>query len=320
MLERYVIERKKHEAPAGVGDAGPLIDRYIAEKGPELKSEKSWARIGRYARNALRDADVAKIEPGDIADVLAFWDGKATMQHHVRSFLSGFFYWCVKKRLALMNPVRDIKIKAPKRRKVYIPDGHFLAIRAALATFSYERADGKTIIGRNSAGAMMQCFVDLCYLTAQRSTEIRTLKWSQIDRNAGVIHFLPSKTEDSSGAAVDFAITPEIDAVLNRIREIDGRPRIGDANVIHNRKGEPYASTAFLAAWDRAMKRIGLGDQPYTIKDIRAKALTDAKRAGYDIKELMVAAAHTREQTTHIYVKQRDIPVSHVHLQMPKSA
>ena len=85
----------------------------------------------------------------------------------------------------------------------------------------------------------MQCFIDLCYLTAQRSTEIRTLKWSQIDRAAGVIHFVPSKTEESSGAAVDFKITPEIEAVLDRIREIDGRPRIGDANVIHNRKFEP---------------------------------------------------------------------------------
>ena len=65
---------------------------------------------------------------------------------------------------------------------------------------------------------MMQCFIDLCYLTAQRSTEIRNLRWtadprdpdgcSWVDRAAGVIHFRPSKTEDSSGVSVDFKITP----------------------------------------------------------------------------------------------------------------
>jgi integrase len=50
---------------------------------------------------------------------------------------------------------------------------------------------------------MMQCFIDLCYLTCQRSTEIRLLTWEQIDRVAGVIHFVPTKTAASSGEAVD---------------------------------------------------------------------------------------------------------------------
>ncbi len=319
MLARLVVERRKYEAPPGTGDAGPLIDRYIEEKGPTLKSQKSWARTGRYARNALRDANVADIEPGDISDVLAFWDEKLTMQNHVRSFLSGFFFWCVKKRHTKTNPVRDIKIKTPPRRGVYITDEHFAAIRKQLAHFeqkSNTRAKEGTFV-RN--GRMMQCFVDLCYLTAQRSTEIRTLKWSQIDRAAGVIHFLPSKTADSSGVTVDFAITPEIDAVLARIREIDQQPRIGDAYVIHNRKFEPYKPEALLAAWTRAATKAGLAAKRYTIKDIRAKALTDAKRAGYETKELMVAAGHTREATTHIYFKKLDIPISHVRLTIPKS-
>jgi integrase len=30
---------------------------------------------------------------------------------------------------------------------------------------------------------MMQCFVDLCYLTAQRSTEIRNLRWAADPKN-----------------------------------------------------------------------------------------------------------------------------------------
>jgi hypothetical protein len=39
------------------------------------------------------------------------------------------------------------------------------------------------------------------------------------------------------------------------------------------------------------------------VKDIRAKALTDAERAGYSIEQLHVAAAHVDSKTTEIYVK-----------------
>lgn len=319
MLARLAIERKKHEMPVGTGDAGLLVERYIREKKDDHR-EKGWPRTGRYVRNALRNANVMEIDTPAVNEILKFWKGKLSMQHRIRSFISGFFQWCIDEGIAKSNPCRDVKLKTPKKRTIYIPDDHFLAIREALATFTSTRAGGKVVTGRVATGAMMQCFVDLCYLTAQRSTEIRLLKWSQIDRVAGVIHFIPSKTEDSSGVAVDFRISPEIDAVLERVKTLDGVARIGEATVIHNLRGKPYESTAFLAAWDRAAKRVGLGDKPYTIKDIRAKALTDAKKAGYDIKDLMVAAAHTREQTTQIYMKKREIPVSEVRLYLPKTA
>ncbi|WP_263596840.1 site-specific integrase [Pandoraea sputorum] len=109
------------------------------------------------------------------------------------------------------------------------------------------------------------------------------LKWSQVDFAAGVIHFIPTKTEDSSGIAVDVTITPEIREVLNRIREIDGHERIGRLNVVHSLSNEEYEATAIRTAWNRAAERVGLAHRGYTVKSIRAKAPTDAKRAGYDL-------------------------------------
>lgn len=53
------------------------------------------------------------------------------------------------------------------------------------------------------------------------------------------------------------------------------------------------------------------------MKDIRAKALTDAKRAGYDIEALQVAGAHADRATTEGYIKQRDVPLSTVKLTLP---
>lgn len=320
LLERLTEEKKKHARPEGTGDMRPLIDQYVRENKAAHK-EKAWPSYGKYAGVGFRNSDVRAVEPGDIKTWIATkYKGKLPMQRAMRGFLSGFFQWCVDKKLRTTNPCREVKLKKPKPSKIYITDDDFAAIRTAMLTITYTKADGKVITQTVPTGPMMQCFVDLCYLTLQRSTEIRLLKWSQVDRSAGVIHYLPTKTEDSSGIAVDFRITPEIDAVLARIQAMDKTPRIGDTNVVHAVDGAQYGATAVRSAWDRACERVGLADRGYTVKTIRAKALTDAERAGYDIKALQIAAAHSNERMTQDYIKQRNVPVSDVRLSIPGRA
>ncbi len=165
----------------------------------------------------------------------------------------------------------------------------------------------------------MQVFVDLCYLTVQRSTDIRLLRLSQIDWQTRLIRFVPTKTEDSSGAAVDWPITPEIEAVLKRAEELRRRVKvqsITDDYVILDQDGQPKTADACLQAWREAMVRAKLAHKNYTVKDI-AKAMTDARRAGYDLDALQVAGTHTDRSTTEDYIKQREVPVSIVRLNLP---
>jgi len=325
LLERLLAEKKKHARPEGTGDMRPLIDAYVL-KHKHLHKEKAWPSYGRYAGAGFRNANVADIKPTHVTNWLKVkYAGKLAMQRVMRAFLSGFFQWCVDTGKRDTNPCSEVKLKKPKPSKVYITDADFAAIRGAMVSYTYTTKVGKTITGRINTGPMMQCFVDLCYLTAQRSTEIRLLKWSQVDRERGVIHFLPTKTEDSSGIAVDFVISPEIAAVLDRVREIDGGVQfIGDAPVIHtfDDKGRsvPYGATGVRSAWDRAAERVQLHEKGYTVKMIRAKALTDAARAGYDIKALQEAAAHSTPKMTEDYIKQRDVPMADVRLRVPRSA
>lgn len=320
LLERLAQERKRFERPDGSGNVRPLIDKYVTEKKAEHK-EKAWPSYGKYAGNALRNHDIADVDAADVMDVLKHWKGKLAMQRVMRAFLSGFFKWCIEERHITHNPCIQLKgwLAKPKVRQTYITDEHFAAIRAAMLEVTYERA-GKEVTADVPTGPMMQCMVDLCYLTAQRSTEIRNLKWSDIDRKAGVIHFVPTKTEDSSGVRVDFRITPEIEAVLARVQTIDGRPSIGDIPVIHTQKGKPYAANTVLKAWKVAAERAKLAELGYTIKDIRAKALTDGVRDGYSIEALQVAGAHTTKEMTEDYIKQRNVPVADVRLRIPRSA
>ncbi|MCM2537673.1 tyrosine-type recombinase/integrase [Burkholderia glumae] len=324
LVERLAEERKKRERPEGAGNMRPLIDQYAREN-KHAHKEKAWPKYGEYAGNGFRKVNVEDVRPGHVTNWLKVkYAGKLPMQRVMRAFLSGFFQWCIDKGRINTNPCREVKLRKPKPRQTYITDAHFIAIRNAMLTTTYKIHEGKPeekeITAKVQTGPMVQCFIDLCYLTAQRSTEIRNLRWSDIDRQAGVIHFIPSKTEDSSGVRVDFSITPEIDAVLARVREIDGRPTIGDAAVIHTRQGKPYSANALLKAWKEAAKRAGLEMHGYTVKDIRAKALTDGERAGYDVKALQVAAAHTDAKMTETYIKQRAVPVAEVRLTVPKSA
>jgi integrase len=162
---------------------------------------------------------------------------------------------------------------------------------------------------------MMQVYVDLLYLTGQRGNDIRLLRWSQVDEASGVIHFQPSKTAKSSGAKVEVPITPPIAEVLERAKTMARAKARISPYVIHNLEGGTYTHHGVGTAWERARNRAGITDA--TLKDLRAKHATDAKRAGYTETEIQDALAHEDTGTTRIYLKQRMARVSKVELSLP---
>jgi integrase len=307
MLERLAAEKRKRET-GGTGDMPHRVAEYVKAEAHRHR-EKSWPYYGNYVKAGFADVNVKQVDAAYISDFIETnWAGKAAMQNAMRAFLRGFFVWCKKKRyFAGVNPCDDVKIESKKKRDVYITHEHFGMIRAQLAKHP-----------------MMICMIDLCYLTAQRSTEVRALLWrsdspkcSWVDREKGVIHFVPTKTVESSGAAVDWPITPEIEEVLERARSTG---KVKANLVIHTRTGKAYTPHTALYHWREACRKASLEGYGYTIKDIRAKALTDAQRAGYDLKAIMEAAAHTKQSTTETYFKQKAVPVSEIRLTLPKTA
>lgn len=306
MLSRLSEEKKKVEAGGYSGDLPQRVKEYIEAKKPQLAESwrEEWARQGDAIKTYFKEWNVEQVDPAAVNDFLMDnWPDKIPTQRIMRSWLSGFFGWCIMKRYVASNPCKEVKLKKPKKRKVYIPDDHFIAIRDALLIGD----DGK----KTPTGDMMQCFVDLCYLVLQRSTEVRLLQKTQIDEH--LIHFVPTKTEDSSGEAVDCAITPEIRAVLERAKKLEPLSEY----IIRDKDGEPKTAKAVRDAWNDAKRRAGLADKPYTVKDILAKAMTDAEKAGYSKEELRIARAHTSVETTEIYLKDKQVPVSSVRIKLP---
>lgn len=271
----------------------------------KLRMHQAGNKDRRWRAKVIADGlgahDVATVEPHEIADFLDQWEGQK-MAVVLRGDLNNFFKRAVRLGLRNENPVLNLSVEKPQKRTVLITDEQFHAVRDALLTGKDDRA--------TPSGPMVQCYIDLCYMIFQRTTEIRLLRKDAI--KDGMIHFKPTKTERSTGASVSVPITPEIQEVLNRARRCY---QVSSVYVIHRSDGKPFQATGLRSAWARAAERAGV--EGVTLKDIRPMAITRAKKLGHDMKNLAVAAAHSDEKTTEGYIREQEVPVSTVTLPLP---
>lgn len=308
-----------NRAPKAEGDLPAHIERYrmrhLARREDKRPKEaarvkifdannKEFTRVCKAIADGFSSFDVAQVMPVDVAEFVDQWEGQRMAAIYL-SRLSDFFRWCIRRGLRPDNPCADIEVEKPKKRTRYLNDAEWHAVRDSL------------LIGNDSkptqSGPMVQCYVDLCYLLYQRVTEIRLLKWPQVDMAKGVIYFTPTKTEESSGLSVAVPITPAVRAVLERAKRLG---TVKGIYVIHNRKGQPYTKNGIGVAWLRACKRAEVINA--TSRDIRSKAATDAKKVGYTLGQIQVGLAHTSEQMTAEYIRVTDAPESVVALALPK--
>ena len=274
---------------------------YFPTLTPDVQRE--YVRQYKKIADSFADFDVELVQK---KDCIAFLEdrckpGSRIMQAY-KSRLLSFFRWCADRGYRTDNPATDIRLKGPPKNNRYPTDAEYHAIRDALLTGN----DGRP----TPSGPMIQCFMDLCYLTMQRTTEIRLLKWSQ--DKGDHLDFRPSKTLHSTGQSVSIPITVQIRACLERARAIG---TVKGMYVIHQRDGAPYNRSGILSAWTRACLRAGVDG--VTTRHLRPKAATDAKRY-HSMGEIQIALAHSSGNTTEGYIKQFETPVSSVLLEIPK--
>lgn len=264
---------------------------------------KSLVAVLSKIEHAFADFDLVQVKPSDVAQFLDQWEGRRSAQAY-KGHLSKFFAWCCRRGLLNSNPARDVTVEKPQARDVYMTDEQYLAIHKYLAIGKDKRP--------TRSGPMVQCYMDLLYLLYQRGTEVRLLRWDQVTDEG--IKFKPTKTERSSGMTVFVPMTAAIREVLDRVKSIR---KMRSMYVIHTEHGQPYTAHGIGSAFERACERAKVSG--VTLKDIRAKAATDAKKAGYSMEELQVALAQTDQSTTKGYVRTRETPVSRVELKLPKN-
>lgn len=300
------------EAKTRRDDMPSAVAEWLKTALPGLSAaeQRETARMAAIIGSAFEDYAVNEVQARDALTFLNQWalTGKLRTAQRYRAIMVKFFRWAIVQGYRTDNPIDAVRLKSPKARDRYISDDEFLAIRAKLLGNDDHKA---------ASGDMMQIYVDLLYLTGQRGTDIRTLRWSQIDEHAGVIHFKPSKTAGSSGTKVDVPVTKAIAEVLARAKQHMRTKARVSPYVIHNLEGSSYSAHGVGTAWERARNRAGIENA--TLKDLRAKHATDAKKAGYEIEEIQASLAHETPSTTRVYLKQRETAKSRVALSIPST-
>lgn len=213
--------------------------------------------------------------------------------------LNKFFGWCCKKGVAKINPVLHISMETPQKRDVYFSDESFKAVNTAMLE-SDDQHNGKMAHG----------YMKLLYLLYQRGTDVRLLRKDQIATQE--IPFKPTKTARTSGAKVSVPITDEAREVIEWLKSIT---TVKSMYLFHDIDGLPLTARDMGKEFRKACRKCKI--KGVTLKDIRAKAATDAKKK-YGMGQIQTALAHADGSTTRDYVRSREVPVSEVVLRLPK--
>lgn len=312
-----------------------LLREYVAAEGSMLHlcEEFKAKKLAKYTTDVqsqykqyldtiakdFKEFTVAQVSTKHCADFLRnnFADKANTARKYGALMAKLFRYAISALGLREDNPMDQIDLDEfeVERRTFLATHSQVATIRAA----GFVGADGR----KTQSGPMFACIIDLTYLLWARALDIRMLKESQIED--GRIRVKPSKTERSSGLTVDITITPEIQAVIDRAREIKKSYKVISPYLMPSRKGTPYVKSGLTSMWERARDRAAATarkkgedfDSAIQFKDLRSLGATDAARQGKSRDDIQQRLVHTSAKTTDIYIKESVPTTSSIDMKLP---
>jgi integrase len=150
----------------------------------------------------------------------------------------------------------------------------------------FERADLEAVV--TALPAYLRDFTRFAYLTGWRKGEIISLRWSDVDRDAGAIRLRPEAAKTGRGRTV--MLEGDLAELIDRrwqarLLESDGDVRI--SALVFHRDGEPVGD--FRKAWATACRAVGV---PRLFHDLRRTAARNMVRAGVPERVAMAVTGH----------------------------
>ncbi len=216
-----------------------------------------------------------QVKASDITRFLDMYEKTPNMANRMLTVIKAIFERAVRQGLAPANPAYGIKRFEESKRTRYMTDAEFIAIWS-------------------HANATTRLVMDMCYLTAQRISDVLAIEHSHI--TVDCIQFRQQKTDKP----LEIEMSPELEQL---IKDAKGLHKIMCKYLFHPRgKQTKYGYAAIRDAFDRAKAAAGVAG--VTLHDIRAKSITDAKAAGIDPQKL---AGHASPAMTERYIRMREI-------------
>jgi len=219
------------------------------------------------------DFEPHEITAAHIGQFLELYKSTPNIANRMLSVLKTIFDKGCRLGACDFNPTHGIKRFKEKHRTRLITEQEFAAIRS-------------------NANQQTRLVMDMCFLTAQRISDVLGIKHEDISPEG--IKFAPQKTRGEKKILVQ--MTPELERV---VAEAKSMHKVMCAYLFHPKgKATPYSYRAMKDNLNRAAKAAGVDDVGW--HDFRAMALTAVDAAGGDATAL---AAHSQRSTTLRYLR-----------------
>jgi len=178
------------------------------------------------------------------------------------------------------NPATRIKLNNEKSRKEWIRPGELPAVLAAI--------DGEE-------NPWVRAYFKAMFFTGGRPSEVRTLKWSNVDLKRKVVTF----TDTKNGTDHDIPLAPEAVTLFKSIPKTLGNKHVFCGHV----KGSPIVNC--YKPWKRVLERAGI-ERSITPHDIRRTVGSLLATQGYSTKQIGTLLNHKSTITARVYSEIAD--------------
>lgn len=274
-----LAEYARITAQRTAGGMGELIDKVLAHVAPKnsKNTNNQYRQIGVKLKQIFAEFNPEQVRSKHIAAVKVKYAPTPFYANRLVSVLRLIFSFAVEWQIVESNPAVGILRHIESKRKRYLTDQEFQAIK-------------------DQAVPRLKAIMDIQYLTGQRIGDVLRIRHSDLLESG--IAFEQSKT----GARLIVRWNDDLRAAVARAKGLNGNVRAFTLFVNRKGKAPDYKSTQIQ--FRTAAEKAGIPDaRP---NDLRAKALTDAKRQGLDPTAL---AGHTDAKMTERYIRAREIPV-----------
>lgn len=267
LCSRFLVEHvEQHCKPITIREYRRTIEKHI-----------------KPAIGAFRLSDISR---ADVSDLHHRMRATPYQANHALSVMSKMFnlaeIWGLKPDGS--NPCRHVKKYRVHQRERFLSPEELKTLGRVLSDCEANGSESKPVVSA----------FRLLILTGCRLNEIRMLKWEFVKPGYLVL-------PDSKTGPRRIPVTPEIEAVLAEIPEIEGNPYIITGLI----EGQPIND--LQKPWRRIRELSGLED--VRIHDLRHTYASNAVMGGMDILMVSKLLGHTQIQTTMRYAHLADDPV-----------
>lgn len=239
-------------------------------------TQKMYRSVSKQLRSVFEGFNVQDIKPHHVA---AWQDNHPSKvsANTGKSIIKSVLALAIRHGVIDRNPTTEISAVKTSRRKRYITDEEYIAIRS-------------------NAHPVLRAAMDLSYCTGSRIGDVLSIRLEHISKDGLLVR------QGKTDALQLFQWNDALRLAIDNAKKIP-RPVIG-LFLLCTMRGQQYQYQQLNLWWVKAREDAGIEDVHF--HDIRGKSATDAKRGGQDYQSLL---GHTTKAMSDSYIKLEEAKI-----------